>query len=254
MRISPKIIRQITQIALVLEPILDKDGCTTRYTDLPDKSLKDFLIAAVNVGEIIEQHAEEVINGDGGIFLKLTEAMEASNEYKESKNINFGLLVFIFIAIKARVMSSNVLETINIMKTQLETSTNKDVQDYMNGWKINIKTTTKNYKVQKTNENTKFFDEATSLKVLFERGLKVFSNPKLTGYQFCKENVDGYPLLKKFVTEINEKQGIITSLENTYDFIHRENPDLSVGMLADLCAAAFFLHLSFQNPKEYSIF
>lgn len=252
--ITPEKIRQITQIAFTLEPILNKEGCTTRYVDLPEKPLKDFLIVAINIGDIIEEYASEILNGNSCIFSKLTKAMEASNNYKGAKNINFGLLVFAFMAIKARVKCTNSVEAIDVMKTQLEKSTNRDVKDYMEGWRINIQTTTKNYKTQKTEKNTRLFDKAASLKILFEAGLKVFGNPKLTGYQFCKENIDGYPLLKRFVKEIDEKLGIITSLENTYDFIHKKNPDLSVGMLADLSATAFFLHLSFKDPKKYKIF
>lgn len=253
MKLNPSTIRNQVQIALTIEPILDKEGCTTRYIDLADKPLTDFLITAVNSGESIERHAKYIIDGGEEVFRYLISAMKSSNDYKGKKNINFGLLVFLFMAIKARCNSKTLTEAIDNMDQQLKQSSTVDVKNYMQGWELNIQTTTKFYKKKKTDANLTYFYEASNLYNLFSRGIKVFKDPKLTSYQFCFENIKNYPLLRKFISEINDEESIIRSIEKTYAVIHKLQPEISPGLLADLSATAIFLHISFKNPNNYIV-
>ena len=88
MKISPRLIQRQVEIALILEPTLEKQGCTTRKIDLPGKPLSDFLIAAINVGWVMYLYAESVLSGGNKeIYSHLIQAMEVSNEYKSKKNI-----------------------------------------------------------------------------------------------------------------------------------------------------------------------
>lgn len=253
MKLKPSHFRNLAQIAFTIEPLLDKEGCTTRYKDLEGKPLCDFLITAINSGSSIEKFARYSIKGGVNTFPFLIEAMTLSNHYKSKKHINFGLLVFMFMAIKARQNSASLTETIDDMHKQLKLSSNLDVRDYMEGWEYNLQTTTQLYKKETTNQSTSYFYEASNLYDLFSRGTKVFSNPKLTGYQFCHEHINNYPLLRLFVSEISDEVGIIHSLEKTYSKIHNTRPELSPGLLSDLVATAVFLHLSFKNPESYIV-
>jgi len=39
-----------------LNPILNKHGCTNRYSDIPGKKLSQFIIAAINMVQVFEDY------------------------------------------------------------------------------------------------------------------------------------------------------------------------------------------------------
>ena len=61
MQISPNEIARIAQIAFVLEPIANKPGLTTRYTDKNNNlKLENFLVAGINTGDSFRELAKRV--------------------------------------------------------------------------------------------------------------------------------------------------------------------------------------------------
>src|SRR3954462_9139411 len=95
MRISPQKIRQLAELSFMLEPILNKADCTTRFIDLPERPITDFLIAGVNAGGAVEKYADSVIHENNRqMFSHFYEALAESNKYKTKKYINVGLLEF----------------------------------------------------------------------------------------------------------------------------------------------------------------
>jgi len=252
--VTPELLQRQVEIAFALEPIIDKDGCTTRYVDLPAKPLAHFLIAGINVGQTFREYVESVLSGGNEeVFSHLLEAMEVSNEYKSEKNINFGLLVFMFVAVQARVKNDNLQECLEKIPEIIKNTQTKDVNNYLEGFKINSKTSSGKRKKQIVSDGYEKFYQARDLYELFSLGLEVFQDPTTSNHQFCKEFVDGFQTVKKFISEIDEKKGLLESLANSYNSLHSNKPELSPGLLADLTATALFLYMAYKDPKEYSI-
>ena len=58
---SPNEIARIAQLSFVLEPIANKPGLTTRYSDKNrNLKLENFLVAGINIGDAFRELAERV--------------------------------------------------------------------------------------------------------------------------------------------------------------------------------------------------
>jgi len=254
MEISPQQVRQTAEIALVLEPILDKADCTTRYQDLEGKPLTDFLIAAINVGSVIEDFADSVINKNNKRMLShFAAALRASNDYKNKKYINTGLLHFLFITIYVRLNSVSLEEALKNYIPIMQAGTKQDIADLEAGFEVGWSTSKSKQDWYKT--VIKIGGEANNY---YER--QQMLNAQLTkdsppsSYPVTKEAMDGFPIVSKYIHGIDEEKGIITSFEETYNDLHKKDPELKVGILADLAASALFLYLSYQISETYRIF
>ncbi len=252
-KLTPEQIQKTVELAFVLEPILDKKDCTTRYVDLPGKPLTDFLVAAINVGEIFREYAQSILKGNTETYSHILEAMRCSNDLKSKKYINYGLLVFMFIAIRSRYLSDNLQDCIKNMKKVLLESSRVDVSNYLKSWNINLETSTQAYKSKTTQDNYGVFKKANNLYELFMTGSKVFNDPSTTTHQFCKEHIEGYPTIKEYIDDIDSHSSMLGSVEKTYNRIHQKSPQISEGLLSDLAATSIFVYLSYKDPKEYII-
>lgn len=251
MNIDAKKIRQLTELAFALEPLLDKEGCTTRYTDLAGKPLADFIVAAINIGPAVEDFAEQALAGNMRMFSHFQQAILSSNDYKAKKYISTGLLHFLFITICVRLESQSLDEAISNYIPVMQKTTNQDVRDFVAGmstsWNDNPK---KSRWVQARKE---ILADAASYYELQSTLYKNSTDTTSSSYQVTKQAYEGFPIIGRFINEIDEKIGLVKSIETTYGKIHRENLDLKIGVLADLSASALFLYLSYQNPDAYII-
>ena len=252
--VTPELLQRQVEIAFALEPIIDKDGCTTRYVDLPAKPLAHFLIAGINVGEIFREYAESVLSSeDNEVFSHLLRSMEISNEYKSEKNINFGLLVFMFVAVQSRLKYDNLQDCLGGIANIIKNTPANDVDNYLEGFKLNSKTSLGERKRQIVSDGYEKFYQASNLYELFSLGLEVFQDPTTSNHQFCKEFVDGFPTVRRFVKEVDEEKGLLKSLADSYNSVHMQDPDISPGLLADLTATALFFYITYKAPESYNI-
>lgn len=252
MQITPQQVRQLAELALVLEPILDKQGCTNRYEDLENKPLVDFLVAAVNTGPGIEEYARSVLEDNNQqIFSHFAKTIEISNDYKTKKYINTGLLHFLFITIRVRLESQSLEEALNNFIPVMECKSKPDVHNLIRGFEVGWSTSNK-----KRGWQQEVFRSARSADSYYARQIMINKHleDKLdSAYQTTKEAIDGFPTIRKFVEEVDENKGLIKSLEDTYSQLRASKPEIKVGVLADLAASALFLYLSFQDPTKYKI-
>ncbi len=254
MKITPQKNRQCVQIAFILEPILDKNGCSTRFHDLPGKPISDFLISAINIGQIIEGYADTVINKKSRqLFSHFHNAIQISNEYKSKKYMNVGLLEAMFVSIKTRLDSNSLEEALNNYKNTQKNTNNQDIVDYIKAFKLAWSTARNGYKRDIIETMEKEVSKYSNFYDWYELKLMMSKDPSTSTFQWIRESREGYPLIKRFVEEIDESNGLIKSIENSYNKIHAENPLLKVGILADLSAAALFLYLSYQDPETYMV-
>lgn len=247
-------VQKCVEISFVLEPVLDKKDCTTRYVDLDHKPLADFLIAAINVSNVFQEYAKSVSSGNKDIYSHLLQAMEISNNYKSEKNINFGLLVFMFVAVRSRMTSESLEECLRNIPHVIANSSKQDVTNYLDGFSLNSQTSRRKFKKQTVREGYEKFYKNDNLLDLFSFALtNVFKDTTTTSHQVCKEFVEGFPTVSKFVSEIDEKKGLLLSLTDSFNALHKESSELSVGFLSDLTAAALFLYISYRNPETYIV-
>lgn len=253
MNLTPQDIRKLAEIAFVLEPILDKKGCTTRYRDIEGLPLADFLIAAVNIGPVIENYATSVIkHGNLAIFSHFAEAILASNDYKSKKFISTGLLHFLFITIKVRFISRTLDEALDNYRSVTENSTKEDVKQLLDGFEVGWSTTKKDK--QAVLEKRKKLAERTSNYYDFQKLAHETVTPEhSSAFHITHQVINGFPIIKEFVQNIDENKGLIKSIEQTYNEIYKRDPSIKVGILADFSASVIFLYLSFQNPKTYIV-
>lgn len=253
MEVTPNRIRKLVEIAYTIEPLLNKKDCTTRFIDLPGKTIYDFILAGLNVGEVFEDYVRSVQEQNNkGLLSHFEAAVKISNEYKHQKLINIGLLEFMFVAVKSRLISKKLEESLDNIKKVLHDTTNEDVQNEYNVFVGALSTSKKNIKKSSWIETYKGFLKFDNLYEYYVHAEQAFSNDKTTAnYQVAHEFTEGFPILKQYVNNIDNNKGLIKSIEDTYGKLHKENPQIKIGILADFSAVAIFLYLSYQDPSSY---
>ncbi|MBD3366370.1 hypothetical protein GF360_03480 [candidate division WWE3 bacterium] len=253
MKITPNRIRKLVEIAYVIEPLLDKEDCTTRFIDLPGKTIYDFILAGLNVGEVFEDYARSVQEHNNKELLSHFErAVKLSNEYKHEKLINIGLLEFMFVAVKSRLISNTLEKSLDNIKKVLQDTSNEDVRNEYKVFVGALSTSEKDTKKSLWIETYKDFLGFNNLHEYYLHAEEALSKDKTTAnYQVAHEFTEGFPILKQYVNSIEKSKGLIKSIENTYEKLHKENPQVKIGILADFSAVAIFLYLSYQDPSTY---
>jgi hypothetical protein len=92
-------------LASILEPISDKEGCTTRYADLkPSKSLEFFLVSGVNVGPAFAHLVDYVqrTQGTSGAYAFYYEAEELTGIKRQGGKINQGIVEYLIPIVAAQ--------------------------------------------------------------------------------------------------------------------------------------------------------
>ena len=254
MQLTPQRVRQLVEISFVLEPLLNKKDCTTRYLDIPGKPLHDFVISGINTGAVIEEYAHSVlVEGKSQMSSHFPKAVEVSNAYRNKKFVNVGLLEFMFVTLKTRFDSPSLEIALNNYIPTLKNTTKEDVLNNLKGFRVAIKTSKNREKVNAAKNNYEYFKTANNLYELYMLVSERFPDPNSSGYQVAEQYLNGFTIISKYVLEIDESTGLIKSIENTYDKLHKEQPNMKVGILADLAASAIFLYLSYQDPNKYVI-
>jgi len=241
---NPDKVQDLVTIAFTLEAISDKKGCTTRYVDLPERSLSDFLIAGINASKYFRKLAQDIEKGKNpeifGYFLK---AIETANHLKSPKTVNFGLLEIMFPTVYARLISENKNKVIDKIIELMKRGTNKDVgfliEVRKEAWKSSANPLKKNFTGEKF----------IHLNSPYEMYLKF-----LTGYpeshanhQWAKEYQRGLPILREFFESFRNVEKLLEEIKIAFNTIKEKNPQIKTGIIADMCAAAIFLFLSFQK-------
>lgn len=254
MGLTPQKVRQLVEVSFVLEPLLDKKDCTTRYVDIPGKPLCDFVVSGINTGAVIEEYAHSVlVEGRNQMFSHFPKAVRASNAYRNKKFVNVGLLEFMFVTLKTRFGSPSLEGALNSYIPTLKNTTKEDVLNNLKGFRVAIKTSKNREKIDAAKTNYEYFKTANNIYELYTLVLERFPDPNSSGYQVAMQYLSGFTIVCKYVSELDESVGLIKSVENTYNKLHREQPDMKVGILADLVASVIFLYLSYQDPNMYVI-
>lgn len=242
--LSPDDIQDLVTKAFALEAITDKPGCTTRYQDLPGKPLPGFVIAGINTGRYFRQFAANRLQGSTlGIYGYGLDALQNSNRHKSPKYINFGLLEIMFPTVAARLATDDARAVIDTILSLIKTSKQADVAHLMDmrtmAWSTSQTVHKAAFTAEKYMHHNSVWDLYMALYADYPLGN---SNHEWAG-QFQR----GLPILRSFFATYLEAGEVLDSTKQIFLKERAANPDVAVGILADMCAVAIFLWLSFTD-------
>ncbi len=242
--LSPDDIQDLVAKAFVLEAMTDKPGCTTRYSDLPGKPLQDFVIAGINsaryfrvfAGEFQADHATP-------LFRYHADALRGSNAHKSSKYINFGLLEVMFPVAAARLVTNDptqvVDEVIRLTKESGQADVGYMLQARETAWSTSSKVHKQEFPATRYVAAANVWD--------FYMHVNADSGPATSNFQWTEQYRLGLPVLRAFFDAYMQRDEILAATRDVFAEQREANPDIPVGILADMCAAAIFLWLSFNE-------
>lgn len=242
--ITAATIQSLIAKAFVLEALTDKPGCTTRYEDLPGKPLQDFVIAGINSSHSFAEFAAARLEDPSTpIFAYNLAALKASNVHKSPKFVNFGLLEILFPTVAARLLTSDQAKVIDLIPLLIQQTTNQDVRCLLATRQLAWGTSRTDYKLD--------FD-ATAYETLasvadFYAKLRQDYAIQTSNHQWVKQFDDGLPIMRRFLEGYTADGEIMHSTKSIFLEQKDANPDTAVGIIADMCAAAIFLWLSFND-------
>lgn len=246
MKLSESEVVILATKSFVLEAITDKPGCTSRYTDLPDKPLQDFLIAGINSSPYFGLLARDFYQTKNmNLFDHNISALKASNIHKSAKFVNFGLLEIMFPVVYARLKTADQNAIVDEVINAIKHTTNKDVQVLLKTRKLAWSTSTKSHKVS---FDASRYDKSPSVWDFYQSLYDDFDEDT-SQHQWAKQYQIGLPILAAFYNNYRENNEVVNSTKKTFERLKKQYPYVPVGILADMCAAAIFLWLSF-NTKQ----
>lgn len=244
LQLTPIQVQNLVTKAFILEAITDKPGCTTRYHDLPGKPLTDFLLAGINVSESFKKFAEAYANDyHTPIFSYNADALLASNLHKSHKYINFGLLEIMFPTVAARLSDNNPDTVIDTLLELIRKSGNEDVSAVLHtrdiAWSTSTNTIKTDFKYEKYKSLSSVWDFYETIYNDFD--------PTTSNHQWTAEFKKGLPLLRNFFEAYTDSGEVVYTTKIVFEKERTAHPNISVGIVADMCAAAIFLWLSFHE-------
>ena len=242
--LSPDTIQQLVAKAFVLEALTDKPGCTTRYEDLPGKPLQDFVIAGINASSTFRLFAVALAKDPNTpVFSFNVAALKASNEHKSAKYINFGLLEILFPTVAARLATDEPDKVVDMIVEVVKATNNNDVRSVLETRDIAWATSVNDHKSGFQSGKYSELDSVWS----FYTELKRDSAPETSNVKWIKQFESGLPILRNFFDGYQQSGEIMESTKVIFARERAANPDVAVGIVADMCAAAMFLWLSFNQ-------
>ena len=236
--------RQVT-LAMVLEPLPEKEGCTTRMKDLSkETSLYNFQTTAVNTGSYFHELAKraEAAGGQPELFEDLFyQALSNSlRSINSVKFITYGLLELMFPFVVARLVTKG--DGVSVCKAIpqiLKSSSQKDAEYLDKTRSLAWSTSKKAYK--------KNFTEMVGGKNLYEHYSRNLVLAKEIDFKtsaiWIEQLLAGMPLLQKMYLEakkaVQSKEPNLNYISRIYKMAETEFP--SQGARADYTGIVLYL-------------
>src|SRR3989344_7457150 len=240
-RISPRDVRRYVQLASVLEPISEKDGCTTRTRDLCKyQKLEYFLSAGINIGDAFEDLATRIYTTGFPCqtYDLCYRAQADSKKNRRGGRVNQGIIEFLFPLIISQAVGQHtkVNEIINGVPTVLENTTPEDTL-YLQRMQ-NLAFEMSGYYHRTSN-----IQEDVNILSYYRRRLE--ESIKLSDKYHNNEIVANYPTLR-FMREILshcKSHSLSKSMQYVYNKVREKEPGMPTGIVADLTACLIYLEL-----------
>jgi hypothetical protein len=241
--VKPKHVQNLVTQAFCLEAISDKKGCTSRYVDMPGKPLKKFIIAGIKSGQYFRLFAEDFKKHDGNIdiFHYFCPTISDSNK---GKFINMGLLEIMFPTVYARLTEDDPSLVVPTIVEVMKKENNQDVRNMLDtraiAWRTSVKPSKRDFDATPLMNEKSPFDFYMTMMGRYEES---HSN-----FQWAKQYKEGLPILRRFFEDFRgSDQDLLDNVRDSFNQIRPDNPEMNIGIIADMCAAAIFLHLSYDR-------
>jgi len=249
---KPEEIQRRITLALVLEPLADKPGCTTRYVDLsPEHKLVDFETAAVNAAPYFGELARRIqrTKTQPPFYDLCYQALAGSTKnLKNEKYLNFGLLEVLFPLVLAEQIygGKGAVVCRNVIKV-LKQSGPKDL--VYKDLTRNLAWSTSRNRAKQELQQLKLQIQTSSL---YDEYLRNIPDRRAAGLKtsvlWLEQFVLGLPVLQAMYGSAKKrvgKAGLIAAMELAYKVGMKKIPKR--GIIADYCAAVAYLLLA--DPK-----
>lgn len=247
-KIDPhEITRQIT-LALVLEPLAEKDGCTTRNLDLDETiRLQHLQAAGINVSRYFYELAKRVKENNGKqpeLYFDLAfDAVRDSqkNLQNSGKYINQGLITMFFHVVMASLLTEgDGIDVCKKVPEVLKNSSKKDA-DYRNQFRLLVVATSR-----RPNKRNFPYIEATSLFDYYQKTISHSQELQYTsGVIWSGELISGLPMIQEMYAEARTylNEGLIVAMEKCYETGAKLLSINSPGFVADYVGVVAYLLL-----------
>jgi len=253
---NPRDTRRFIQLACSLEPLSEKEGLTTRSTNLNShQKLEFFLAAGINIGDAFEDLAQRVLSSKRQpevIYDLGYQAQLDSKKNRRGGRINHGIIEMLTPIVTAQLLfdPSHQLTTGEILRKTVEVLGNtsrKDV-DYL------IKLKRAAYDI------SGMFDRPVpphgrARNVLEYYDLDLKDTKRYSSKIWDKEFTGGFPVTQKFTEamERSRKHSITKKVEEAFTIIRNsDHKNVVPAVTADCVACGIYLYLS-KNPKKMLI-
>ncbi len=242
-------VQNLVAKAFCLEAIADKRDCTGRHKDLPGKPLEDFVIAGINSSRYFHDLAVDRQNGSKQIYTHYSAALKASNQHKSPKYVNFGLLEIMQAVVCARLDCNKPGQIIATLQKVLDGGTKDDVKNMMKARKIAWSTSTSSEKYNlRLSLETSVAKSATS-PADFYQTLRTNLELDNSSRQWVDQYRTDWPILKELFDGLmsSKEPLVLDRITSVFNPLREKHQNIKIGILADMCAAAIFLYLSFTE-------
>lgn len=252
---TPKETGRLVMLAAALEPLSDKAGCTTRFTDISRHlKLEYFMVSAINIGEAFEMLAVRVGSHTKtrGLGLSVYDlcllAQKHSVKNRSGGRINQGIIELLMPMVAAQYYFDPFLK----MDTGIILDKAVEILKRTNRLDVDYLIKMKKFAHDLCRYNDRPVPDYPEAKNVFEYySADLASSTNVTGVAHNGEFVNGFPTVKlMYETMMNSsKRSFMKKIEEAFRAgLKRHDKNVGRGFLADCIASAIYLCLS-QNPK-----
>ncbi len=252
-------VARIAQMAFILEPISNKPGLTTRYTNKNrNLKLENFLVAGLNIGDSFRELSDRISNCK---TLPITydialQAQKDSFKNRIGTRLIYGGIISLFpIVITQRFLKlTNPFYILDNIESVLKLTHPDDTLYYqeLENFAYSHSNNHKQYMFDIKNDYVNMFD-------YYEKGLAAIGEVDNTKGDRAKtgssnkEILNGYPILRRMLDiyynniRNGHYPGISETLEEIDFITRREFPDAHPQWLADLHVCLLYLVISYDD-------
>jgi hypothetical protein len=253
---NPRDIRRFIQLACALEPLSEKEGLTTRSSDLNcHQKLEFFLTAGINIGDAFEDLAQRILSWGKQpdvIYDLGYEAQLDSKKNRRGGRINHGIIEMLIPIVTAQLLSDPcyVLSPHEVLKNTVNIlmNTSRTDVEYL-------------VKLKKT---------AYGLSGMFERPVPEYpdartvfdyyeldrqATERYSSQVWNSEFTNGFPITERLTKAIinSHKSVFSAKVEKAYQLIRdSDHKDVVPAITADCAVCGIYLYLS-HNPRDMII-
>lgn len=247
-RITARDVRRFVQLATVLEPIAEKEGCTTRTKDICEfQKLEYFLTAGVNIGDAFEDLTHRIygIGFPCQTYDLCYRAQADSKKNRKGGRVNQGIIEFLFPLVLSQI-SNQLTNTYQIIESVPEILEKTTAEDTI--WLQKMQ----NLAFEMSGYGHRTFSIQEDANILSYYRKRMQSSIKASDKYHNNEIVANYPTLRLMTETLSrcESLSLSKSMQFVYDVVRQKEKNMPLGIIADLTACLIYLRLICERTSK----